>query len=196
MRNGKLVLVIGGSGSGKGTLMSSARERFPDIVFPVSCTTRAMRPGEVEGQVYHFISMEEFTRMIGAGEFLEWAEYGGNRYGTPVQEVTGPLSEGKLLLHEIEVQGVRILQGIIPSDDLVTVYIDAGSWDILEHRIRSRAPISEEELEKRRVRYEEEALFKGEATYVVTNADGGIEKATQDFVKLIASIRQEIGLAD
>ena len=196
MNKGKLVLVVGGSGSGKGTLMGKARERFPDIVFPVSCTTRAMRPGEVNGQVYHFVTGEEFSRMVAAGEFLEWAEYGGNRYGTPVQEVTGPLSEGKLLLHEIEVQGVHLLQGIIPADQVVTIYVDAGSWEVLERRILSRAPIAEAELAKRQSRYEEESLFKNEATHVIENTDGGVEKATEDFLALISSLRKEIGLAD
>lgn len=176
--------------------MAKARERFPDIVFPVSCTTRGIRPGEVEGQVYHYVTMEEFNRMIDANEFLEWAEYGGNRYGTPVKEVTGPLTDGKLLLHEIEVQGVRILQEIIPSSQLITVYIDAGNWEVLEHRILSRAPISDVELAKRKVRYEEESLFKDEAKHVVVNADGGIEQATEDFLRLITSIREDIGLHD
>ncbi len=192
MATGKLVLVIGGSGSGKGTLMASARERFPDIVFPVSCTTRAIRPGEIAGQVYHFVTNEEFDSRIEAGAFLEWAEYGGNRYGTPVSEVTGPLSEGKLLLHEIEVQGVRLLQKIIASDELVTVYIDAGSWDVLEERIRARAPITDTELAKRRERYEKESSFKSEATYVIENTNGGVEQAIEDFVSLIARLRSEV----
>ena len=95
--------------------MAKARERFPDIVFPVSCTTRAIRPGEIPGQVYRFVSNEEFDALITEDAFLEWAEYGGNRYGTPVSEVTAPLSQGKLLLQEIEVQGVRLLQRVIPK---------------------------------------------------------------------------------
>jgi len=172
--------------------MAKARERFPDIVFPVSCTTRAIRPGEIPGQVYRFVSNEEFDALITENAFLEWAEYGGNRYGTPVSEVTAPLSQGKLLLHEIEVQGVRLLQKIIPAEQLVTVYIDAGSWEVLEARIQARAPISASELAKRKARYEEESSFKSEATHVIINADGGVEQASEDFLSLIAEIRKEI----
>jgi guanylate kinase len=181
---GTLMLMVGTSGSGKGALMKRAKQLHTEIVFPVSCTTRAMRPGEVDGNTYHFITDEEFIRRVESGEFLEWAEYGGNKYGTLKSEIVPPLQEGKLVLREVEVQGARRIRELFP--DVVIVYIYAGPWDVLERRIRGRAPISEDELAARRHRYEDEQSFMTEATYVVENFDGKFNEADEAFEKIIA----------
>ncbi len=186
--SGKLVLVVGTSGSGKGVLLKRAKELHSEIVFPVSCTTRAVRPGETEGETYYFVTKEEFDHKISEGEFLEWAEYGGNKYGTLKSEIIPGLEEGKLVLREVEVQGARHIRECIPVENLTIVYIYAGPWPDLERRIRERAPISDEELEARKLRYEDEQSFKSEATFVVENPDGKFKEADEAFEEIISSL--------
>ncbi len=185
---GKLILVIGPTGSGKGTLLAHVRNTIPELIFPVSCTTRAMRPGEVEGQTYHFVTSEEFRERLARGEFLETASYGGNQYGTLKAEIVPHIEAGKTVIREIEVQGARQIQQILPPTELRIIYIDAGSWDDLERRIRARAPIGQPEIEARRKRYEDETSFKQQATVVIQNLDGGIEAAKQEFEAAVRSI--------
>jgi guanylate kinase len=188
MHKGKLVLVVGPTGSGKGTLIEHIQKLYPEIIFPVACTTRAMRPGDVEGREFFFVTKEEFERRIAIGDFLEWAQYGGNYYGSPKDGVLPYLAEGKILVDELDVQGARQVKAIIPSDQLATIFIDAGLWDDLQRRVRARAPITEAELEKRKQRYEDEMSFKDEATYVVKNPEGEIEQAKQDLAKIVESL--------
>lgn len=185
---GTFALIVGASGSGKGALLKHAKALHPEIVFPVSCTTRAMRPGEKEGETYYFISDEEFTQRIEAGEFLEWAEYGGSRYGTLTSEIIAPLEAGKLVMREVDIQGVHQLRDSVLSENLVTIYIHAGPWQDVEQRIRGRAPISEEELALRKHRYEEEQPFIQEADYVVENFDGKFKEADTVFEGIIQKL--------
>jgi guanylate kinase len=185
---GMLVLVVGTSGSGKGALMKRARELHHEIIFPVSCTTRAMRPGETDGEAYHFVTEDEFTRRIESGEFLEWASYGGYRYGTLASEIVPALSAGKLVLREVEVQGARNIRKLLPPENITVIYIYAGPWENLERRIRGRAPISEEDLTARQHHYEDEQSFKAEATYVVDNPDGKFKEADAAFEHIITSL--------
>ncbi len=188
---GKLILVIGPTGSGKGTLLAHVRTMIPELIFPVSCTTRTPRPGETSGQTYYFVSADEFEQRIAAGEFLEWAEYGHNRYGTLKSEILPAMAEGKTVIREIEVQGARQIQKILSPEDLRIIYIDAGSWDDLEKRIKARAPIGQPELESRRKRYEDETSFKSQAAAVIENRDGGLEKAKLDFEAAVRSIMEK-----
>jgi guanylate kinase len=185
---GKLALVVGTSGSGKGVLLKRAKEAHPEIVFPISCTTRAIRPGEKDGENYHFVDTEEFKRRVEAGEFLEWAEYGGKLYGTLKSEVIPPLEAGKLVVREVEVQGARLIRDRIPVENLAIIYIYAGPWEDLARRIVGRAPMSDEELQARRAHYEDEQSFKTEATYVVNNFDGRFKEADAAFEKIITSL--------
>lgn len=185
---GKLILIYGPSGSGKGELIAHIRKTFPEIVFPLSATTRAMRPGEREGEVYHFLSSEDFDAKIAAGEFLEWAEFGGNRYGTLRSEITPALESGKTVLREVEVQGVRSIRALLPREQVVVIFIYAGAWEGLEKRIRARAPITEEELEKRRSRYEDELSYRGEADFEVENLEGRLNEAKALIESLVRKI--------
>ncbi len=193
MKRGKLVLVLGPSGSGKNTLIAHARETYPDLYYPVSCTTRSMRGNEVEGTQYYFLSRPEFEKRISEDAFLEWAEYGSNYYGTLHSEVDRKLAEGALVLSDIEAQGARQLQTRLPKGELAIIYIDAGSWEDLAKRIKDRAPISDEELEKRHARYEDEVTMKDSATVVINNHDGDLVEAKKDFVQALALFRQQIG---
>lgn len=191
-RRGKLVLVVAPSGSGKDTLMEAAEAAFPDLETLVTCTTRVPRPGEVNEVDYHFFTREEFEQKIEAGEFLEWAEYGGNLYGTLRASIEEVLARGGLLLATIEVQGARAVRELLPPEELAVIYIDAGEWDVLARRIQARAAIAPEELAKRHERYLDEVTFKDEADYVVENPDGGLRDAQQAFIDTLSTLRQMV----
>ncbi len=194
-RRGKLVLVVAPSGSGKDTLMDAAEAAFPDLQTLVTCTTRTPRNGEVNEVDYHFFTREEFEQKIDNGEFLEWAEYGGNLYGTLRASIESVLADGKLLLANIEVQGARRLRTLLPPDELATIYIDAGGWDVLVPRIQARAAITPEELAKRHERYLDEVTFKDDADYVIENPDGGLENATRSFLDTLVTLQHMVGAA-
>lgn len=194
VHRGKFVPVVAPTGSGKDTLITYAKSVFPDIVLSVSCTTRAPRSGEEPGKDYIFLTREDFEKRIANGEFLEWAEYGGNYYGTPKAEIERHLAEGALIMGDIEVQGVRLIRDLLPPSEFGTIYIDAGSWDVLAARALLRAPMSASELEKRKARYEDESTFKREATYVVQNPQDKLEDAKRDFLAAVTAFRAEIGL--
>ncbi|HVV38879.1 MAG TPA: guanylate kinase [Candidatus Paceibacterota bacterium] len=190
-KQGKLVLVIGPTGSGKSALMAHARQAVPGLVFPISCTTRAMRPGEVEGENYFFVTPEEFERRVKAGDFLEWKHTDEKRYGTLKSQILTPLAEGKTVIREVEIRGARdILGGLVPRDLVHTIYIDGGSWEQLEARILRRASMGEVELASRRTRYAEESVFKNEADVVIENTEGKLEEAKQEFEKAIRAIME------
>lgn len=182
---GKLILVGGPMGSGKGTLMRHALERFPTVFSPKSYTTRERRNYAGESEHYAFIPREEFESKIARGEFLEWAEFSGNYYGTLRAEVEEGLKEGKVMFKEMEVQGMRQVREVLPQSALIIVYIDAGSWEELKERALLRSPMSDAELEKRYLRYEDEITFMPEANIIVRNYTGKYAEAEAAFESII-----------
>lgn len=189
-KKGRLVLIVGVTGSGKGALLEHLRAQFPELTFAVSCVTREPRPGEVEGHTYHFISKEEFNQRLSKGEFLEWIEkYGGIRYGTLKSEILTPLSEGKVVVREVDIDGVKSIQQLVPKEKLSIIAIDAGAWETVERRVKARAPISEEELETRRKRYlEENPYFREVADVVIENPDGGLAQAKAQIEEVVKTL--------
>ncbi len=187
---GKLILLIGPSGSGKGTLINHIRPLFSELVYPKSCTTRAMRPGEKTGEHYYFLTVSDFKESIARGDFLEYAEYGGNYYGTLASEVLPIIEEGKTALKELEVQGARQVREKLPQGSLIIVFVNAGTWNEMEARIRARSAMPEAELLKRKERYEDEMSFMPEAHYVVENPMGKVEDAKAQFELIIRSLVQ------
>lgn len=185
MARGKLIIVFGPMGSGKGSLIRHATEQFPELSVLPSYTSRARRPDHVEGSHYRFVSAEEFKAMIDRGEFLEWAEFSQNYYGTRKADVEELLAGGKVVIKEMEVQGIRQVKEILPKEDLVTVFIDAGSWEELAERAVKRDHMSEEELERRKERYEDELTFAPEADVVIHNGRGQREEADRAFEDLV-----------
>jgi len=173
------------SGSGKGTLVKYLHEAFPEAHFAISCTTRAPRPGEVNDVTYHFKTRAEFEVMIERGDFLEYAEYSGNLYGTLKSEILEPLTDGKLVIREVDLQGVQAISKIVPDENRTTIYIDAGGWNVLERRIRGRAPITEEELQKRKERFEKESKAKDIADVIIPNPDGKLKETKQKLAEVI-----------
>jgi guanylate kinase len=147
MPAGRLIVLTGPSGVGKGTLLRSLLQRHPELYFSVSATTRRPRPGEINGKHYYFVSLEQFQVMVTNGELLEWAEFAGNCYGTPRQPVEAQIAQGKLVILEIELEGARQIRHTFP--EALRIFILPPSADELERRIRSRGQDSEEAIARR-----------------------------------------------
>ena len=189
---GHLLLLMAPSGSGKKSLVDSVLAKHRDIYFAKTFSTRAIREGVEENPLYSFISRDTFEAMIEADEFVEWAEYSGNYYGTPKTELIDPLQHGKVVFKEMELQGVQQIKKIIPAEKRTIVYIDGGPWEILKRRIVGRAPISAEELEGRRLRYQEESRSKSEADVVIKNHDGQLKQAIAAMEEVVNKLVEKV----
>lgn len=186
---GKLILILGPSGSGKGTIIQYIKKNYPDFVFPRSYTTRDMRPGEKDGEVYHFISKEEFKAKIQNGEFLEYAVvHQDNMYGTIKSEIMTPLQEGKTVVREVDVQGVESIWDKFGKENVTTIFITTPSWDDLRDRILGRADMTFEELEKREESYYNEMKFAALCDHVIESITGQIDKALAKTKQIIDAI--------
>ena len=174
-----MLVVTGPSGVGKGTLISALCRHFPDLRLSVSATTRPPRSGERDGREYHFLTPEEFERRVQAGEFLEHAEYAGNRYGTLRSEV----ERGPVVL-EIEVQGARQVREALPA--AVQVFIAPPSVEALRERLLGRGTDSPDGIRARLAQAEEELRAKDEFQHVVVNDDLG--RAAAELIDLVATI--------
>lgn len=146
-QKGKLIVLTGPSGVGKGTLVRSLLQRYPELYFSISVTTRAPRPGEIQGKHYYFVSRSDFQQMIDRKELLEWAEFAGNYYGTPRAAVAEQVVQGKCVILEIELEGARQIQESFP--EARRIFILPPSLAELEHRLRSRGQDSEEAIARR-----------------------------------------------
>ncbi|MBP5300578.1 MAG: guanylate kinase, partial [Victivallales bacterium] len=150
---GLAIILSGPSGVGKFTIVRQAGTQLANWCFSVSCTTRAPRPGEVDGKDYHFYTKEHFEQEIAASSFLEWAEVHGNYYGTLRQPVQETIQSGGLMILDIDVQGARqIRTAIAGSPDepsFVTVFVAPPSLTELERRLRGRGTETEESIQKR-----------------------------------------------
>lgn len=147
MQAGKLIVLTGPSGVGKGTLLRSLLARHPELYFSISATTRQPRPGEVEGVHYYFVSREKFDQMVTSGELLEWAEFAGNYYGTPRTPVERQIQQGRSVILEIEVVGARKIHDTFPT--ALRIFMLPPSLAELERRIRLRGQDSEEAIARR-----------------------------------------------
>ncbi len=166
MKTGKLIVLSGPGGVGKSTIVKELK-KHPDFYFSVSATTRIPRLGEIDGEAYHFVSDKEFGEMIAAGEFLEWAEFAGAKYGTPKKPVEEALSKGKNVLLEIEIDGARQVRA--KRSDAMLVFLEPPSFASLEERIRGRGTDSEERVQARLALAREEMAAAGEFDHRVVN---------------------------
>lgn len=164
-----LLVLSSPSGGGKSTVARKLLQGRDDIAFSVSATTRPMRPGETDGKDYYFLSDEEFDRRVAAGGFLEWASYGGRRYGTLVEEVERIFGDGSNAVLDIEMEGARQVREKFP--DAVTVFLLPPSGAELAARLRGRDTEDEEQVARRLSRAQEELRAAGEYDYVVVNDD-------------------------
>jgi guanylate kinase len=167
--SGKLIVLTGPSGVGKGTLMRSLLARHPELYYSVSATTRSPRPGEIDGKDYYFISRSKFEQLVAAGEFLEWAEFAGNYYGTPREPVINQICSGKLVLLEIELKGARQIRRSFP--EALSIFIMPPSFSELEKRIRTRGQDSEEAIARRLRRAQDEINAADEFDIQIVNDD-------------------------
>jgi guanylate kinase len=169
MGMGRLIVLTGPSGVGKGTLLRSLVERHPDLYLSISATTRTPRPGELDGQNYFFLSRMEFERLIAQGELLEWAEFAGNLYGTPRQPVENQIKQGRSVILEIELEGARQIRKYFP--DALRIFILPPSLPELEFRIRHRGTESEEAISRRLQRARAEIDAATEFDMQIVNDD-------------------------
>lgn len=147
-RTARLFVISGPSGAGKGTLVRLVREQDPDLALTVSATTRSPREGEVDGVAYHFLSEDEFEARVQAGEFLEYADVHGHRYGTLNSEVDSRLAAGISVILEIDVQGGLNVRRAYPEDS-VLIFVEPPSLEELERRLRGRGTEDEESIRLR-----------------------------------------------
>ncbi|HEX3736414.1 MAG TPA: guanylate kinase [Solirubrobacterales bacterium] len=183
----KVFVITGPSGVGKGTLIKRLLERVPGLELSVSATTRAPRAGEEDGRDYHFLSEEEFEDRIAAKDFLEFATYSGNHYGTLRSEVEGRLEAGHSVVLEIEVQGATQVRAAKP--DSVQIFIAPPDAEILRERLRGRGTDSAEAIDKRLETAELELASRGDFDHLVVNDD--LDHAAAELESIV---REAIGL--
>ena len=167
MRKGKTFIISGPSGVGKSTVLKALLEKRSDVYFSVSATTRAPRPGEEDGVHYHFMDANSFRQRIAADEFLEYAEYVGNFYGTPKKYVDEAMEQGKDVILDIEVLGA--IQVCSKRPETVRIFIAPPSWEELERRLTERGTDSPEKVQKRLLRAKVEFQTAHTYDYFVIN---------------------------
>ena len=178
---GRLVVLSGPSGAGKGTVVAAVRRRHPDVWLSVSVTTRPPRPGETEGVEYHFVDEAEYERLVAADELLEHARYAGHGYGTPRRAVVERLEQGVPALLEIELQGARQVKTRMPEAHLV--FLAPPSFDELERRLTGRGTEDEDRVRRRLEIAEVELAAEGEFESVIVNDD--VERAADALVAFL-----------
>ena len=163
------LIVTSPSGAGKTTMVRALLESFPQLVQSVSNTTRAPRPGEVDGRDYHFVEASRFDEMIAEGDLCEWAEVHGHRYGTSMSRVRLARETHRGVVFVIDVQGARQVKAAIP--DAVAVFVLPPSWEALESRLRGRGTEREEVIQRRLRNAREEVAHYGLFDYLIINDD-------------------------
>lgn len=184
MHKGILLVLSGPSGSGKGTILDAYKKNHP-VYFSVSNTTRAPRPGEIDGVHYHFITREAFQEKIASGGMLEYAEYCGNMYGTPRDMVEEQTSKGVNVMLDIETIGAANVKKSCP--EAVLCFVVPPSMEVLRHRLTRRGTEDEETVNKRLTQAVTEIQRIDQYDYVVINDD--LDDAVADFTDIVATAR-------
>jgi guanylate kinase len=183
----RVVVLSGPSAVGKSTVVRCLRDRIPDLHFSVSVTTRAPRPGEVDGVDYTFISSERFQQLIDDGLLLEWAEiHGGlHRSGTPAQPIRDATGAGHPVLIEVDLAGARSVKEAMP--EALTVFLAPPSWEALESRLTGRGTETPEVMDRRLATARAELAVQDEFDHVVVNSQ--LESACAELVSLLVARR-------
>lgn len=182
MRKGRVYIISGPSGSGKDTVMKKIFEKLPEIAFSISSITRPMRPGEVEGEKYNFISRERFLEMIANDELLEHNIFVGNYYGTPKAPVVDCIEKGQDILIEVDVNGAVQIREKMP--EVISIFIMPPSLEVLKNRLTGRGTDSAEVIEKRLNEALREIAGAVDYDYIVVNDD--LDTAVNDFVSIVS----------
>jgi guanylate kinase len=188
MARAKVFVITGPSGVGKGTLIRELLSRVPDLQLSVSATTRAPREGEVDGRDYHFLTPEQFEQRKEENDFLEFATYSSNRYGTLRSEVDRCLEAGKSVVLEIEVQGAQQVRAAEP--DSVQIFIAPPDPAVLRERLIGRGTDSTEAIDERLKVAEQELAAQDDFDHQIINDD--VARASNELVEVV---RGELGLA-
>lgn len=192
---GKLFIISGPSGVGKGTVIRALKEEFPQFVFPISHTTREMRPGEKDGEVYYFISEGKFKEGIDKGEFLEWAQvHKKDYYGTLKQPIMDALEVGKVVVREVDVQGFHSIKEVIPRESLVTIFLKAESMEKLLDRIAKRGKLPDDEIKRRMESADREMASAEQFDYQVWSLEDKIPECIDSVRKIIVDESAKAGL--
>jgi guanylate kinase len=180
-----VIVLSGPSAVGKTTVVRCLRDRVPDLHFSVSVTTRAPRPGEVDGVDYSFVTAERFQQLIDHGALLEWAEiHGGlHRSGTPAQPIREAIDAGRPVLIEVDLAGARAVKKSMP--EALTVFLAPPSWDALESRLTGRGTESPEAMARRLATAREELAAQNDCDVVVVNSE--LESACSELVSLLVA---------
>ena len=178
----RLFVISGSSGVGKGTVIKEFLKRNPGFKLSVSCTTRSMRPGEKHGESYHFLTREEFKKGIEDGDFLEWAEFSGNYYGTRKSNIQKELNEGENIILEIETNGAMQVKKQIP--DAVLIFIAPPSFEELKKRLEGRQTEDADVIKTRLAQAERENNDAKNYDYIIINDK--IENTVENLEKIVS----------
>ena len=186
MNKGKLFVITGPSGTGKGTVLKRVFADIDNIFYSISATTRSPRPGEEHGREYYFVSKSDFEDMIANNKLLEYAAYSGNYYGTPLQPIQEKTESGKDVVLEIELQGAIQVRKRCP--DAAFIFISPPSMEELEQRLRGRATEDEAHIQMRLAKAKEECAAADKFDHIVVNDD--LDTAVNELSKVILSYRK------
>jgi len=178
---GRLVVISGSSGVGKGTVIKEFLAKNPEFKLSISCTTRLPREGEVDGVNYFFLSREDFQKAVNEGKFLEWAEFSGNMYGTRLDYVSKKLSEGHNIILEIDTQGALKVKSQLP--EAILIFILPPSLEELEARLRGRHTETEDAIQKRLSSIKSE--MENSKKYDFTIVNDSVENAVKSLENLL-----------
>ena len=183
LKNGKIIIFAGPSGSGKDTVMRAIMKECNNMVKLTTATTRPMRAGEIEGEMYYFQTVDEFKSNIKKGLIPEHNVHADNYYGTYLPDLDKKMKQGKIIVGQVQLVGAKYLK---ENYKALLIFLTAESWDVLHNRIDSRSNLSEDEIEKRRMIAEREINEESKFyDYIVENRQGQLDKTVKKVKKII-----------
>lgn len=183
---GFLFLILGPSGVGKTSVIKYLRHNFRNLIFIVSDTTREIRPGEKNGEIYNFLEKEQFEAGIRGDKYLEWAlVHQQNYYGVPVEQLENAINADQIVLREVDIQGLINIKKLLGPQYLSSVFLTAEKEDDLVERIKMRGKLSDEEIERRMASAKNELANKNLADRVVVSKQGYLEECCRDIADIM-----------